>query len=126
MPRSSTPAPASSIASAFVVSKPGANSDEILAAPTFCALERCRADKGAYPETLDALVPAYAAKLPRDLCNGEPLRYRRTAEGRYLLYSIGRNSKDDGGTLEAPKEGEAQSPWSDDKGDWVWRGVPKR
>ena len=29
--------------------------------------------------------------------DGQPLRYRRNADGTFLLYSIGENGKDDGG-----------------------------
>jgi len=91
-----------------------------------CGLERYRAANGAYPETLEVLVPQFASKFPHDLFDGQPLRYRRTDDGRYLLYSIGWNSKDDGGKMESPKEGQSKTQWSDDKGDWVWQGVPKR
>ncbi len=87
-----------------------------------CALERCRAAKGEYPHTLDALVPAFAARLPHDLFDGQPLRYHRTDDGRYLLYSIGWNSKDDQGQMPLNKNGKPE--WQDDKGDWVWQGVP--
>ena len=89
-----------------------------------CALERCRAAKGEYPDKLDALVPEFAAKLPHDLFDGQPLRYRRTDDGRYVLYSIGWNSKDDQGQASLDKNGKPE--WQDEKGDWVWQGVPKR
>ena len=72
-----------------------------------CALERYRVAHSAYPEILDALVPQYLDKIPLDLIGGQPLHYRRTNEGKFLLYSIGWNEKDDGG-----------KPGSDD--DWVW------
>ena len=62
-----------------------------------CALERHRFAHGQYPETLDALVPQFAGKLPHDLIGGQPLHYRRTDDGNFLLYSIGWNEKDDGG-----------------------------
>jgi hypothetical protein len=70
-------------------------------------LERYRVAHSAYPEILDALVPQYLDKIPLDLIGGQPLHYRRTNEGKFLLYSIGWNEKDDGG-----------KPGSDD--DWVW------
>ena len=90
-----------------------------------CALERHRAAKGAYPDTLAALVPEFAPALPHDLFDGQPLRYRRTPDGKYLLYSIGWNSKDDGGGLPADREGNARwTRWADDRGDWVWEGLP--
>jgi hypothetical protein len=86
-----------------------------------CALERHRAAKGNYPERLDALVPEFAAKLPHDIIDGQPLRYRRTDDGKYLLYSIGWNNKDDSGIT-----GEDFNTTSLEKrGDWVWQGVPK-
>ena len=84
-----------------------------------CALERHRLARGTYPETLQALVPNFVADLPHDVIDGAPLRYQRTAEGGYQLYSIARNRKDDGGnggtgdkTTDAP--------------DWVWRGEEKQ
>jgi hypothetical protein len=76
-----------------------------------CGLERYRLARGQYPETLESLVPQFAAKLPRDIIGGQPLIYHRTAEGRFVLYSIGWNGKDDGGIL-----GKAA-----DEGDWVWQ-----
>src|SRR6185436_19071506 len=88
-----------------------------------CALERHRAAKGAYPNKLEALVPEFAARLPPDLIDGQPLRYRHTGDGKYLLYSIGWNSKDDGGGVSQDRDGKQ---WSDDTGDWVWQGTPKQ
>ena len=88
------------------------------------ALERHRVEKRAYPETLAALVPEFSAKLPHDLFNGQPLRYRRTGDGEYLLYSIGWNNKDDGGAV--PKDSQDRPYWADDRGDWVWQGVPAK
>jgi len=78
-----------------------------------CALERYRLAHGEYPETLDALVPQFIEKLPHDIIGGVPLIYRPTADGKFLLYSVGWNEKDDGGepgTLSDPKQG-----------DWVWQ-----
>jgi hypothetical protein len=78
-----------------------------------CALEHFRLAHGSYPEMLDTLVPQFIEKLPHDLIGGEPLVYRRTADGKFLLYSVGWNEKDDGGlpgTLADVR-----------KGDWVWQ-----
>ncbi len=88
-----------------------------------CALERHRATKGSYPDTLAALVPTFAAKLPHDIFDGQPLRYHRTDDGKYLLYSIGWNSKDDGGT---PAFDQNPTGWSTEHGDWLWRGAPAK
>ncbi len=91
-----------------------------------CALERYRSAHRGYPETLTALVPEYASQLPHDMLDGQQLRYRRTGDGRYLLYSIGWNIKDDGGTMPLPKPGKTEAEWSNKNGDWVWQGVPPR
>jgi hypothetical protein len=63
------------------------------------ALAVFRAEDGAYPEKLDELVPDVLEKLPVDFNNGKPFRYQRDTAG-YLLYSIGANARDDGGSNE--------------------------
>ena len=84
-----------------------------------CALERFRLANGQYPEKLDALVPRFMDKVPHDVISGEPLKYHRTNTGQFLLYSVGWNEKDDGGTVVLTKE---KSPAVDfTQGDWVWR-----
>jgi hypothetical protein len=82
-----------------------------------CALERYRLAHGQYPETLDALVPQFIEKVPHDLINGQPLKYRKDSGGQFDLYSVGWNEKDDGGTLGLKKDGGVD--W--EQGDWVWR-----
>ena len=82
-----------------------------------CALERYRLMHGEYPETLDTLAPQFIGKLPHDVINGQPLHYRPTDDGQFILYSVGWNEKDDGGVVEFSESG-----WVDmKKGDWVWR-----
>ena len=81
-----------------------------------CALERHRLAHGQFPETLEALGPKFLAKPLTDVIDGEPLRYRRTDDGLFVLYSIGWNETDDGGTTVLAKKR------IDTKlGDWVWR-----
>jgi hypothetical protein len=82
-----------------------------------CALERCRLANGQFPDTLDALVPKFIESLPRDVINGQPLKYRRTDDGQFILYSVGWNETDDGGTVGLNKYGN----WDGKQGDWVWR-----
>ena len=95
-----------------------------------CALERYRLAQGQYPDTLGALVPTWLKQVPADLLDpkGAPLKYRREADGGFVLYSIGLNRLDDRGML-APSP--SNEPWrgfrpSDrffrllDEGDWVW------
>jgi hypothetical protein len=68
-----------------------------------CALERHRLAHGQYPETLDPLAPQFLPKLPDDVINGQPLHYRRNAEGSFVLYSIGWNEQDDSGKVVTTK-----------------------
>ena len=82
-----------------------------------CALERYRLANGQFPETLDALAPKFMESLPHDLINGQPLKYRRTDDGQFVLYSVGWNETDDGGTVGLTKSGNPD--WQ--QGDWVWR-----
>ena len=82
-----------------------------------CALERYHLAHGEYPETLDALAPQFIEKIPHDIIGGEPLHYRRTADGKFLLYSFGWNEKDDGGVVGKDKSGNEDRT----QGDWVWQ-----
>jgi hypothetical protein len=77
-----------------------------------CALERYHLAHGEYPETLDALASQFIEKIPHDIIGGDPLIYRPTADGKFLLYSVGWNEKDDGG-----KSGGTDFT----KADWVWK-----
>lgn len=52
------------------------------------------------------------------------MRYRHTPDSKYLLYSIGWNAKDDGGTTGVDKDGKPLR--FGDGPDWVWQGVPKQ
>jgi hypothetical protein len=83
-----------------------------------CALERFRLANRGYPESLEALKPGYIDKLPADIIDGQPLRYKRTGKGSYLLYSIGWNMIDDGGVIAMAKSEKEEQK----EGDWVWRG----
>ena len=82
-----------------------------------CALERYRRANGQFPETLEALAPKFLEKLPHDVINGQPLKYRRTDDGQFILYSIGWNETDDGGNVSLTKRGNPRLG----QGDWVWR-----
>jgi hypothetical protein len=83
------------------------------------ALERYRLANGQYPESLDMLTPQFISDLPHDVINGQPLKYRREANGQFVLYSVGWNETDDGGMVVLNK---GSAPGVDfDQGDWVWR-----
>jgi hypothetical protein len=70
-----------------------------------------KAKHGKYPEKLGELVPEFVPDVPADPYDGRPLRLRR-ADGGLVLYSLGRDRKDDAGR-----------PWDADKqeGDLVFR-----
>jgi hypothetical protein len=82
-----------------------------------CALERYRLAHNEYPEALSSLTPHYLEKIPPDVVNGQSLRYRRTDNGRFQLYSIGWDGKDDGGTVFLTQYGRLDQK----TGDWVWQ-----
>jgi hypothetical protein len=83
-----------------------------------CALERYHLAHGEYSETLDALAPQFIGTLPHDIIGGAPLIYRPIANGKFLLYSIGWNEKDDGGQ-GSPSYPNGGGDYT--KGDWVWK-----
>jgi hypothetical protein len=69
---------------------------------TALALERYRGRHGAYPATLAALAPEFVKTVPVDFMDGQPLRYRLTPDGHFVLYSVGLDCLDDGGKLPDP------------------------
>jgi hypothetical protein len=89
---------------------------------TAIALKRCQLKHGNYPTDLNALVPEFIPVVPLDPVGGQPLHYRRNADGTYLLYSVGENGMDDGGDPSLEK-GVAGSNfyWQNPRAlDWVW------
>jgi hypothetical protein len=92
-------------------------------AATACALERYRLARRELPESLALLAPDWIVRIPTDVIDGRPLRYRRLDRGRYLLYSVGWNQTDEGGQV-AERTG-PDRPWEESlqiraEGDWVW------
>lgn len=63
------------------------------------ALERYRLAHGAYPASLRDLVPRFIDPVPVDQYDGSPLKYKLAAEGP-VLYSVGFDGVDDGGSFE--------------------------
>ncbi len=60
------------------------------------ALRQYGAAHGAYPETLDALVPEHIEALPEDPFSGEDFQYAREGEG-FVVHSVGEGGKNRGG-----------------------------
>lgn len=63
------------------------------------ALETYRISNKHYPDSLHQLVPDYIATIPKDLGDGQDMKYRREGS-RFVIYSIGIDGKDDGGKRE--------------------------
>lgn len=101
---------------------------------TVIALELFKRKAGKYPETLAELVPDYLPALPQDPMTGDGLKYK-LQEGRPLLYSVGTDLKDDGGTPPVDKQGHTEnrraaefynrtSKQTPASGDWVLFPTP--
>ena len=79
-----------------------------------CGLERYHLKHAGYPEKLERLIPEFLTEMPSDPFTGDPYKFGRTANGRYAIWSVGWDVKDDGG-VPTPKG-------HDDKGgDWGWQ-----
>lgn len=84
---------------------------------TAIALKRYQLRHGSLPPDLNALVPEFLAKIPRDPVDGKPLRYKPKPDGTFLLYSVGSDGTDDGG--RANSLGNSSFQWQRGA-DWVW------
>jgi hypothetical protein len=80
-----------------------------------CAIQRYALTEKTLPSSLNQVLPHYLERIPVDIVNGEPMRYRSNGKD-YVLWSIGWNEKDDGGEASSGE----QSP--EKKLDWVWKG----
>jgi hypothetical protein len=66
-----------------------------------------RAERGAYPDRLDDLVPRYIDMIPRDPHVAAELRMKKT-DGGLILYSVGADQDDDGGGSRRGEFGSSQ------------------
>ena len=81
------------------------------------ALRLHELEKGSLPVHLEDLVPAYLPEVPVDEFSGNSMRWDVT---RKMLYSMGRNMKDDGGSVEPARRKQAK-----DLGfAYAWSNVP--
>ncbi len=55
-------------------------------------------ENGEFPSSLEELTPAYFKELPRDPYTGKDFVYRLLPEGEFVVYSVGPNERDEGGT----------------------------
>jgi ABC-type Na+ efflux pump permease subunit len=71
-----------------------------------CALERYRLAHGAFPETLEQLLPDWLGSIPRDISRGRPMFYHREDKDNYALRGAGQNGIIDQGKVPSD--------------DWLW------
>ncbi|HEX7619163.1 MAG TPA: hypothetical protein VF480_10655, partial [Verrucomicrobiae bacterium] len=67
---------------------------QLQATRTILALRAYQLTHGNLPANLNALVPEFLDAVPVDDFDGQPLRY---SVDRKIIYSVGKNLKDDGG-----------------------------
>ena len=79
---------------------------------TALAIERFRLAEGKLPQTLSEVVPTYLDAVPKDPFDGEDLKYR-TRDVGYVVYSVGDDRSDDGGTGkdERKRNADGQTLW---------------
>ncbi|MDO8588438.1 MAG: hypothetical protein Q7T82_15530 [Armatimonadota bacterium] len=90
------------------------------------ALRAYRLEHGKYPASLAEIAPGYLKKIPNDpFAAGGPLKYKPTG-GKYVLYSLGPDCKDNGGasiggpvTPTVPLDHRTRYAQADSKGDMV-------
>jgi hypothetical protein len=86
-------------------------------------LKRYQVRSGRLPAALSDLVPDILPTIPMDYMDGKLIRYRLQPDGTPLLYSVGENGTDDGGSAEPADESQlggasARNLWK--RKDFVW------
>lgn len=81
---------------------------------TAFAIEKYRRNQMQMPASLGDLTPRYVEAIPVDPLSGQELKFRR-AEDAVLVYSVGRNGKDDAGRTydDAEKKKGDRPEWDD-------------
>lgn len=87
------------------------------------ALERFYLKHSRYPAALQELAPEFTTAVPLDPCDGKEVRYRTTAAGRYLLWCVGLDGKDDRGEIKMNGVPMKSSAYL---GDWTWQYEPAK
>jgi hypothetical protein len=65
---------------------------------TAIAIKRYELRHGRVPVDIEALAPAILTVIPYDPMSGKALGYRQNGDGGFVLYSVGEDGKDDGGS----------------------------
>jgi hypothetical protein len=56
-------------------------------------------ETGRLPRDLQQLVPEYLPSVPIDPHSGQPVIYRQATHGSFVLYSVGFDGQNNGGTF---------------------------
>ena len=81
-------------------------------AQTACAVERFRLKHQRLPERLEDLVPEFLSSVPLDAVTGQSLKYRILDKG-YVVYGVGEDGEDQGGTEKPRGSAPANASWDD-------------
>jgi hypothetical protein len=79
---------------------------DLAATRIIVACHAFRRSTGAFPVSLDDLVPGYLGSVPRDPFDGKPFRYSRE---KGIVYAVGKDLADSGGMEEPLPAGEHPS-----------------
>jgi hypothetical protein len=79
---------------------------------TALALEQYRLANGRMPDSLAGLCPNFLSKVPTDPFGNEEVLYRKQSPG-YVIYSVGPDRHDDGGTKQLLLDAKREYPNSD-------------
>ena len=80
---------------------------------TACAVERYRLGNKRLPVSLGDLVPAFLPVVPNDPITGRPLLYKPKEDGAFVVYGVGWNQIDNGGSVQStpPKKPQEEADW---------------
>jgi hypothetical protein len=87
-------------------------------AVTAISIRRFQIRHGKAPNFLSELAPRFLAAIPTDPFDGEPLRYKRSADGEFTLYSVGTDGMDENG--DASPLPKTSRPTFQNGRDLVW------
>jgi len=86
--------------------------NDVRLAELSCAIEQFCLEEGRLPENATEVASLTGTgRLPEDLPHAQPVKYQKTGETSYLLYGLGLNGTDEGGSPEG-RGHQAK--------DWVW------
>jgi hypothetical protein len=63
------------------------------------------------PRTLEQLVPEFLSAVPLDPYDGQPMRFKTESDGRYRIWAIGDDRRDDGGCYSYPGDIDRDISW---------------